>query len=503
VLDPRVCYKALQTHDERFDGRLFVGVVSTGVYCRPVCPVRPPKFENCRFYPSAAAAQEAGFRPCLRCRPETAPEAGSWRGTFNTVSRGLALIADGELDGGRARVDRLAERLGLGERQLRRLFQQHLGATPVAVAQTRRVLLATQLIRDTRLPMAEIAHASGFRSVRRFNETFQQVFHRPPGALRRRLASSLPEESIVRDGVTVKLRYRPPYDWAAMLAHLSSRAVQGVEWVQGATYFRTVLHDGHTGTVRVAHDVDTANLVATIRFPCVRALPAIVARIRRVFDLGADVKAIGSHLARDPLLASLVAGRPGLRVPGGWDGFELAARAVLGQQVSVDIARTLAGQLAGLCGTPLEDPQGTPVSLERAFPTAVQVAGANLSALGVTGARRRTLVGLARAALDDPMLFHPLGTVEQTVTKLRAVPGVGEWTAQTIALRAAREPDAFPASDRALLRFAARHCGKAIDPAQLRDRAQRWRPWRAYAAQHLWAAEAELRSSETRRSHDE
>ncbi|HXX69221.1 MAG TPA: AlkA N-terminal domain-containing protein [Polyangiaceae bacterium] len=494
MLDPRASYEALQTRDERFDGRLFVGVISTGVYCRPVCPARPAKFENCRFYPSAAAAQAAGFRPCLRCRPETAPEAGSWRGTFNTVSRGLALIADGHLDGSEDRVHRLAERLGIGERQLRRLFQQHLGATPVAVAQTRRVLLATQLIRETRLPMAEIAHASGFRSVRRFNETFQQVFHRSPGALRRRSGSSLPEESISRQGVTVRLRYRPPYDWAAMLAHLSARAIEGVERVEGAAYFRTALHGDHIGVVEVTHDSSRASLVATIRIPCVRALPGIVARIRRAFDLGADVTAIGSHLAGDPLLAPLVARRPGLRVPGGWDGFEFAVRAVLGQQVSVPVARMLAGRLARLCGAPLVGAEAAHRALRRAFPTPTQLARADLAALAIPEARRRSLLGLARATQDDPTLFQPLGTIDQTVAKLRAIPGIGEWTAQLIALRVAREPDAFPASDRALLRVAALRIGAAVDSVQLLERAQRWRPWRAYAAQHLWAFDAELRS---------
>lgn len=495
--DPRIAYEALQTRDERFDGRLFVGVISTGVYCRPVCPARPAKFENCRFYPSAAAAQEAGFRPCLRCRPETAPEAGSWRGTFNTVSRGLALIADGQLDGSRARVELLAERLGVGERQLRRLFLQHLGATPIAVAQTRRVLLATQLIRDTRLPMAEIAHASGFRSVRRFNETFQHVFHRSPSALRRRLGSPPPAESIGREGVTVRLRYRPPYDWAAMLAHLSARAIRGVEKVEGAAYLRTVSHDGRVGVVEVTHDPGSASLVATIRIPCVRALPGIVACIRRVFDLGADVRAIGCHLARDPLLAPLVAGRPGLRVPGGWDGFELGARAVLGQQVSVPVARTLAGRLAESCGAPLLEAVAAHPTLRRAFPTPAQVACADLSALGIPEGRRRTLRALARAAQQDATLFHPLGTIEQTVARLGAIPGIGDWTAQLIALRVAREPDAFPAGDRALLRMATLRSGAAVGPRQLLDRAQRWRPWRAYAAEHLWAADAQLRFPDT------
>lgn len=484
TLDPRRCYRALRTRDARFDGRLFVGITSTGIYCRPICPARAAMFENCRFFATAAAAQEAGFRPCLRCRPETAPDLGAWRGTSNTVSRGLALIAEGALDGDAANVDALAERLGVGERQLRRLFKEHLGASPIAVAQTRRVLFAKQLIHDTQLPMAEIALAAGFGSIRRFNETFRQLFRRPPSALRRKTIAALPEGSVAATGVAVRLRYRPPYDWPAMLAFLAARAVAGVERVDGDVYGRTVLLDGRTGTVEIGHLPDQESLTATIRFPCVKALPAIVERIRRVFDLGADVAAIGAHLAQDPLLAPLIAERPGLRAPGGWDGFELAVRAVLGQQITVEAARRLAGQLVRLCGTAVP---GDP-SLAFAFPTAAQVAAADLTPMGMPGARKAALAAVAEAALADPNLFQPLASVEETVARLRTIRGVGEWTAQYIALRAVRETDAFPAGDIGLLRGAARG-GVRPRPAELEKRAEPWRPWRAYAAQHLWAAD--------------
>ncbi len=489
-LDPRICYRALQSRDPRFDGRLFVGITSTGIYCRPICPARPAKFENCRFFPSAAAAQEAGFRPCLRCRPETAPDLGAWRGTSNTVSRGLALIAEGALDGDDASVDGLADRLGVGGRQLRRLFKQHLGASPIAVAQTRRVLFAKQLIHDTRLPMAEIALAAGFGSIRRFNETFRQLFRRPPSAIRRKTVVALPEGSVAATGVTVRLRYRPPYDWPAMLSFLRARAIDGVERVDDSAYSRTVLQDGQVGTVEIGHLPEHESLVATIRFPSVRALPGIVARIRRVFDLGADVATIGAHLAQDPLLAPLIAQRPGLRAPGGWDGFELAVRAVLGQQVSVEAARRLAGRLVQLCGVAMPIELRSHAALTRAFPGAAQVAAADLKPLGMPNARKLALAALAEAALADPLLFQPLGTVEDTVARLRSIRGVGEWTAQYIALRAVREPDAFPASDIGLLRGAAGRGGLRPSPAELNGRAEPWRPWRAYAAQHLWAADA-------------
>jgi AraC family transcriptional regulator, regulatory protein of adaptative response / DNA-3-methyladenine glycosylase II len=489
-LNPKACYRALQTRDARFDGRLFVGVISTGIYCRPICPARTPKFENCRFFPSAAAAQEAGFRPCLRCRPETAPNLGSWRGTSNTVSRGLGLIAEGALDGDQASVEVLAARLGVGSRQLRRLFKQHLGVSPIAIAQTRRVLFAKQLIHDTRMPMTEIAIAAGFGSLRRFNEIFQGLFRRPPSALRRKTVSSLPEGSVGAIGVTLRLRYRPPYDWPAMLAHLRAHAVVGVECIGNEVYRRTVLHDGQIGTVEIGHLPERESLVVTIRFPSVRALPAIVGRIRRVFDLGADVAAIGAHLAQDPLLAPLVAERPGLRVAGSWDGFELAVRTVLGQQLTVEPARRLVSRLVRLCGTPLPSELCVGTTLMACFPTADIIVAANLAPLDISSARKATLTALAEATLADPSLFQPLATIEDTVARLRAIRGIGEWTARYIALHAIHEPDAFPAFDTALRRGAAGLDCQRPSPAGLNDRAEPWRPWRAYAAQHLWAADA-------------
>lgn len=313
--DREACYRAFQGHDARFDGRVYVGVTSTGIYCRPICPARTPKLENCRFFASAAAAQEAGFRPCLRCRPETAPELAFWRGTSNTVSRALKLIADGALDESEAGVEALAERLGVGGRQLRRLFKQHLGASPIAVAQTRRVLFAKHLIHDTRLPMTEVALSAGFGSVRRFNETFRKMFGRPPSALRRKGGS----DTSATEGVTLRLSYRPPYDWAGMLDALAERADRRIERVEHDVWHRAIEQDGRRGNVAVAHLAERNAVAVTIRFPDVRALPAIVARVKRVFDLGADIATIGSHLASDPKLAPLVARRPGLRAPGDWD----------------------------------------------------------------------------------------------------------------------------------------------------------------------------------------
>ena len=470
---PEACYRALQSRDRRFDGRFFTGVTSTGIYCRPICPARAPKFENCQFYLSAAAAQEAGFRSCLRCRPEVSPEFAFWRGTSNTVSRALALISGGAIDS-ETNIDHFAERLGIGERQLRRLFQEHLGASPISVIQTRRVLFAKQLIHETRLPMSEVALAAGFGSIRRFNDTFRKLYNRPPSALRRAGSDSAA-------AITLQLTYRPPYDWEAMLAFFAARAIPGVELVEDGTYYRTAQFGA---LIEVAHVPERNALTVKVRVPQVTELATLVSRVRRVFDVGADISTIDEHLARDPMLAPLVAKRPGLRSPGGWDGFELAVRAVLGQQVSVAAARTLAGRLVELTGTV----QRVPIigKLTHVFPTAAQVAAADLDPLGMPSSRRRTLKALAQTAVADPRLFERASTLEESVKRLCSISGIGEWTAQYIALRALREPDAFPASDLALLRSAANGSGVRPAPAQLLARAEPWRPWRAYAAQHLW-----------------
>ena len=478
-----VCYRALQSRDARFDGLIFVGVSSTGIYCRPICPARTPKPANCEFFGSAAAAQEAGYRPCLRCRPEIAPEMASWRGTSNTVSRALALIAEGALNGAGNGVERLADRLGVGERQLRRLFLQHLGASPVSVAQTRRVLFAKQLIHETQMPMTEVAAAAGFSSIRRFNETFLTLFQRPPRALRRKAAPKQRQDNIV-----LRLTYRSHYDWEGMLAFLRARAISGVEVVDNDRYYRTVEVDGKVGSIAVMHSEKQQSLVVSIRFPTVQSLPAIVARVRRQFDLGADIETIDQHLSTDPALARLVAQRPGLRAPGGWDGFEVAVRAVLGQQITVRAARGLASELVQAHGRAVPSAFRIHPSLTHVFPTAKRLASASSIRLGMPEARLSTLKAMAEAVVADPNLFHPRGDIEGTIARVKAIRGIGEWTAQYIALRAVREMDAFPATDVGLLRGAASIAGTKMKPDDLLGRAEVWRPWRAYAAQHLWAA---------------
>jgi AraC family transcriptional regulator of adaptative response / DNA-3-methyladenine glycosylase II len=484
-MDDDACYRALTTRDARFDGRLFVGVKTTGIYCRPICPARTPKRENVGFYPSAAAAQSAGFRPCLRCRPETSPDLAAWRGASNTVARALSLIEAGALDVND--VEGLADRLGVGERQLRRLFRKHLGASPIAVAQTRRVLLAKQLIHETRLPMAEVAMASGFGSVRRFNETFQQLYDRPPAALRR--LDGADESANHGEAVRLSLPYKPPYDWEAMLDFLSLRAIPRVERVAEGRYERSLSIGGVVGVVRV-EPASKHRIAVTMRFPKISALPAVIARVRRVFDLAADPVAIGVHLAKDHDLAPMVARRPGLRAPGAWDGFELAIRAILGQQITVVAARGLAAKLVAAYGEPLPQTLASE-GVSHVFPTPQRLIGADFAALGMPRSRALALAAMTEAVAADPLIFGPKRSLEEAIAALKVLPGIGEWTAQYIAMRELREPDAFPAADIGLMRALADETGKRPSPAELSARAEAWRPWRAYAALHLWSSEAQ------------
>ncbi|MCV2358941.1 helix-turn-helix domain-containing protein [Paucibacter sp. TC2R-5] len=487
-LDHDNCYRALASRDARFDGRFFIAVKTTGIYCRPICPARTPKSENVVFMPSAAAAQESGFRPCLRCRPEAAPDSGAWRGVSNsgvshTVTRALALIEAGELDS--ADLASLCNKLGVGERQLRRLFAEHVGAAPNAVAQTRRVLLAKQLIHETRLPLTEVAFAAGFGSIRRFNEVFQQMFARPPSALRH---GSAPDCSAGPQGeVSLLLRYRPPYDWPAMLGFLAARAIPGMETVQADTYTRSISLNGVQGSVAISHAAQSKALRVVVRFPNLAALPAIIARLRRMFDLAADPAVIQAQLsAACPLMAALTAARPGLRVPGNWDGFELAMRAVLGQQITVGAAIKLAGNMVRQYGEPLLDITANQLGLSYTFPSPERIAAADLSTLGMPRTRAATLSGVASALLTTPQLLDAGASLDESLAKLLALAGIGDWTAQYIAIRQQREPDAFPAGDVGLMQAIARLEGSRPSAKQLSERALAWRPWRAYAAQHLW-----------------
>lgn len=468
-------YQAMMARDPRFDGRFFVGVRTTGVYCRSICPAPTPKRANCRFFASAAAAQSAGFRPCKRCRPETAPASPAWSGTEATVRRALRLIADGALDD--ATVGALAIRLGVGERHLRRLFDTHLGASPAAVARTQRLHLAKQLLERTDLPMADVALAAGFGSVRRFNDQVRQVYGAPPGSLRRdhgrRTGGVAPVE--------LRLGCRPPFDWPALAGFLAARAIPGLETcTQG--YRRSIRLGPACGVLDVSPGPGGA-LTARLRLDGAAPLLAAVAGIRSLFDIDADTAGITAHLAADRRLAPLVARAPGLRVPGAWDAFELAVRAVLGQQVTVAGARTLLGRLVATHGDPLPGADGQ--GAWRLFPEAGRLAEADLTAIGLTRARAATVRGLAAAAASGDLCLDPADDPDEAMRRLRALPGIGAWTAGYIAMRALRHPDAFPSADAGLVK-AARRLGIAETARGLDDAAEAWRPWRAYAAIHLW-----------------
>jgi len=471
-LDWRVCSRARLSRDPRFDGKFYIGVVGSGVYCRPICPAPTAKEKNVRYFASAAAAAEAGFRPCLRCRPECSPGTPAWFGTSNTVSRALRLIGESGLDDGGVEV--LADRLGVGSRHLRRLFLRHLGATPIAVAQTRRLHFAKKLIDETSLPMGQIALASGFGCVRRFNAAIRKVYKRTPTQIRRLVHQ---KETPAGNQYVFRLNFRPPYHWEGVLSYLAARATPGVEAVVNDSYRRTISWNGSDGYFEVSLDEERDALVARIEFGDPQLLFFIVERIRAMFDLNADWATIVHALKSDPMLAPAMEADPGLRVPGSWNGFELTVRAILGQQVTVKGATALAGRLAAKFGKPFSGPDG----LTHIFPTAEVLADSKLAGVGLTGARAETVRALARAVASGKIDFQGVVDTERFLERLCEIPGIGKWTAQYVAMRALREPDAFPSSDLGLLRALKRKSYR-----ELESRAEAWRPWRAYAAMYLW-----------------
>ncbi len=479
--------RARLARDRRFDGRFFVGVRTTGIYCRPICPAVAPKRENVRFFPSAAAASEAGFRPCLRCRPECAPGTPAWNGTSTTVRRGLRLIADGALDDGN--VAQLAVRLGVTSRHLRRLFTQHIGASPLAVAHTQRLHFAKRLISDTNLPMAQVAGAAGFGSSRRFNDAFRKTYGRAPRDLRRDNAPAEASEDVLK----VSLAYRTPFDWQRLLGFFAGRTSPGVEHVAANTYLRTVDMDGSAGVIECTHDKRNVTVVVNVHGAPTGALLRLVQRARDLLDLDAPVDEIGATLRSDATLAPLVRSLPGIRVPGAWDGFELAIRAVLGQQVSVKAARTIAGRIVDRCGDRVELPDSfrdSPHagSLGRLFPTPERLARARLNDIGIPGARAETIRGIAAAVAQGDICFDPAQDIDAFRQRLVRIRGIGDWTAQYVAMRALKDPDAFPAADLGVLRALESQTGSRPGPRDALALAEAWRPWRAYATLLLWSS---------------
>jgi AraC family transcriptional regulator of adaptative response / DNA-3-methyladenine glycosylase II len=482
TIDNEIFERARLSRDARFDGRFFVGVKTTGIYCRPICPANLPKSENVVFYLTAAAASEAGFRPCLRCRPECAPGTPAWGGTSATVQRGLRLISEGALDDGD--VEGLAERLGVTSRHLRRLFARHVGASPLAVAHTQRLHFAKRLIDQTALTMQDISVASGFGSVRRFNDTFRKTYGRTPRELRR-----VGDTSVVSRALSVRLPYRRPFDWSALLEFLAGRATPGVELVRDGRYLRTV----DLGTARGVIEVTgmDGQVLLSLHGVGTRALFPVVQRVRSMFDLDAPIDDIANVLGRDTVLKAMLRNRPGVRVPGAWDGFELTVRAILGQQVSVKAATTFAGRIAARYGDrielALEDFPDAPCRL---FPTPQKLVRARLENLGIIRSRARTIRDVARATLEGRLSFDATQSAQDFRAALTSIRGIGDWTAEYVAMRAFKNPDAFPASDLGLLRAFDGEEGRRLRPAELARRADSWRPWRAYAALLIWGSDS-------------
>jgi AraC family transcriptional regulator of adaptative response / DNA-3-methyladenine glycosylase II len=495
TLQPDACYLALKARDARFDGCFFTGVTSTGIYCRPVCRVRTPKRENCRFFPHAAQAERAGFRPCLRCRPELAPDAQAWsmQDAGSILARQAARMLDEpEAWGGEPpSVEQLAARMGVSERHVRRIFESQFGVSPLQYLQTRRLLTAKQLLADTSLPITQVALISGFGSLRRFNAAFVQHYGLSPSRLRREGASHNGE------GMVVRLGYRPPYDTAAMLSFFRQRAIAGLEQVvqagEAGKLSRTLeLSAGsrsHAGWIEASFDTERHQLVLRVSESLHEVLPQVIRRTRSAFDLDCD------PLAVNGVLHEVFAGCDGLRVPGAFSGWELAVRAVLGQQITVAAARTLAQRLVERFGAPIDTPHA---DLHRLFPTPQVLAlaeGDALGSLGIVRQRQAAIVALARAVQSGQLHLHGGADVQPTLAALKALPGIGDWTAQYIAMRALRWPDAFPAGDVALQK--ALGVQQSRQPAREAEAAsQAWKPWRSYAVIRAWASLSAPRTKE-------
>ena len=503
IEDPDRCYQAAQSKDARFDGWFFCAVTSTGIYCRPSCPARTPKRQNVRFYPTAAAAQQAGFRACLRCRPDATPGSPEWNVRADVVARAMRLIRDGVVD--REGVEGLARRLGYGTRQMNRLITAEVGTGPLALARAQRSQTARILLETTDLPVAHVAFAAGFASVRQCNDTVRQIFADTPSGLRARAARSARTGHAAAgalegasQAVRLRLPCRRPFSPASVLEFLGVRALPGVESFEGASYRRTLrLPRGHAVVTLTAPATDVAPdrtagppyVEGELVLSDLRDLTTAVSRCRQLLDLDADPVAVCEALSIDARLGPLVARDPGRRVPGTADGFELAVRAVIGQQVSVPGARTVAGRLVRAAGDPLPGPDGT---LTHLFPTPsalAKLARRDPGAFAMPAGRRRALLALAEAVERDDVVIDPGADPHELRLSLVRLPGIGPWTAEYVAMRALRDPDAFMPTDLGIRR-AARTIGLPEDPAGLVAAGEGWRPWRSYAMSHLWSLPA-------------
>ncbi|MBA3960702.1 MAG: helix-turn-helix domain-containing protein [Chthoniobacterales bacterium] len=477
LTEDQAAYRALKSHDPRFDGVFFVGVTSTGIYCRPICPAKTPQLKNCRFFRSAEAAEKARFRPCLRCRPELAPGHAPVDQAHRIAHLMSRRIDEGLIDDG-AGLEEVAAQFTISSRQLRRIVQKELGVSPIELMQTRRLLLAKQLLTETRLPVIEIAFASGFSSLRRFNDAFGTQYRMPPTRLRKQVA----EHSAKVDAAvtsTLQLSYRPPYDWEEILKFLHARMVTDVEFVNEESYARTVELGRYKGWIRITHAPAKKSLMVEFTHTLAPVLPALLGRLRNLFDLTARPDLIAAHLLKDKRLRKSVTTYPGLRVPGAFDGFEMATRAILGQQITVKAATTIAGRFAERFGEKITTPFP---ELTRLTPLASRIAKAttsDIARLGIVSARAKSIIALSRAF--ESGLLKLDADPETDIRRLAALPGIGPWTAHYIAMRALRWPDAFPKED-----IAVRNNLGGVSAKEAEEISQAWRPWRSYAVMHIW-----------------
>jgi AraC family transcriptional regulator of adaptative response / DNA-3-methyladenine glycosylase II len=486
----QIFYQAMLSRDRRFDGCFFVAVTTTGVYCRPICPAPKPKIKNVVFYSSSAGAEYAGFRPCKRCRPDASPGTPIWSGTSATVSRALQLINSGYLD--EHCVQRLGALLGISDRQLRRLFKSHLGASPHAVALTRRLDFARKLIDETHLSMTDIAFTSGFESIRRFNDAVKKRFGESPSDLRQAVKKTKTGNGN-KNRMVLHLPFRPPLDWPALLSYLKARQINGIEAIDKNRYCRSIRMKEKTrdkkitglhGVFMVTMPDQASHLELTLQISGTDNLMNIVHRVRRIFDLEADPLFIFNHLKKDPGLSPIISSFPGFRIPGGWDNFEIAIRTIIGQQVSIRAANTITGRLVQRYGTPIHD--SFIPGITHLFPTPETLAAADLAGIGLPGKRAGTIRALAAKIADKEIVLEGIVNTESIKTQLMKIPGIGQWTTEYIAMRALREPDAFPATDLALKRELKEMSQQAECLNRDINRPDIWRPWRAYAAVVLW-----------------
>ncbi|WP_032113763.1 DNA-3-methyladenine glycosylase 2 family protein [Candidatus Paracaedibacter symbiosus] len=474
-----IYYNAYASRDPRFDGVFFIGVTSTGIYCRPICPAKTPKEANCHFFLSAEAAEKEGFRPCLRCRPELAPGNAPVDDAHRITHLIVQRIEEGLIEGDTG-LEEIADQFELSSRQIRRIVQKELGVSPIELMQTRRLLLAKQLLTETQLPITEVAFASGFSSLRRFNDAFSSRYGMPPTRLRKEAAVG---DKIIFDSKTstLQLTYRPPYDWGGILKFLSMRTLKGAEWVTENFYARTVRLGNHKGWIKVSHAPQKNALLLEFTHNLTAVLPALLGRIRNLFDLSARPDLINAQLMQDKLLEKIVYANPGLRVPGAFDGFELAVRAILGQQITIKAATTLACRFVEAFGEKLDTPFP---ELHYLSPTAESIAKAtvdDIAKLGIVSARAKSIIALAQAFISGELRLEVGMHLDKIIKQLVSLPGIGQWTAHYIAMRAMRWPDAFPKED-----IAVRNNLGGVTAKQAEEMSQAWRPWRSYAVLHIW-----------------